>query len=91
MTASTAIALLQRAVSEPGCLAERIRLFQETVFQDESLDGPVESVLRDLAYDLDFYEPDPRVRGEDPAFFDDARAVDEIRSALQRIRDLPEP
>jgi hypothetical protein len=88
MTASTAISILEQAVSEPDRRAEHVRRFREAVFQDESLEGPVGEVLRDLAYDLDFYQPDPSRRNEDPALFDDTRAVAEIEDALQRIRAL---
>jgi hypothetical protein len=42
-----------------------------------------EEAAGDLAYDLDYYEPDPRVRAEDSSFFGEDRAVAEIRSALR--------
>jgi hypothetical protein len=91
MTVSAAITLLELAISEPGKRAEYVRRFQDAVFQDDSLEGPVGGILRDLAYDLDFYQPDPHQRDEDAALFDDAHAVGEIERALQRIRVLLKP
>ena len=41
--------------------------------------------LRDLAYDLDFFEPDPAARAEDPVYFAEDRAMQEIADALARI------
>lgn len=88
MTTATAIKLLERALAEQGRLAEHVRRFQEAVFEDESLEGPTGEVLRDLAHDLDFYEPELQRRNEDPALFGDARAAGEIRQALEQIRTL---
>lgn len=42
-------------------------------------------ILADLAHDLSFYEPDLEVRQEDPAFFGDDRAEEEIRKTLGRL------
>jgi len=88
MTIDHAIALLELAVRNKAQLIAHVRRFQEEVFHDESLSGPAADALRDLAYDLEYYEPDPGRRCEDPALFDDTRAMKEIVDTLSRIRGL---
>jgi|KBSMisStaDraftv2_1062788.scaffolds.fasta_scaffold278157_1 hypothetical protein len=44
---------------------------------------------RGLAYDLDFYEPDPAARAEDASFFAEDRALQEIAGAFRRINAHP--
>jgi hypothetical protein len=67
-----------------------IRRFQEVVwstpaFANEDTCG---RILRDLAYDLDYYEPDPRKRAEDPSFYGEDRLEREIRGALERLKEM---
>ena len=52
---------------------------------DSYVSTEVAEALRDLAYDLDFYEPDPVARAEDPSYFAEDRAIQEIIAALGRI------
>ncbi|MCB9920525.1 MAG: ATP-binding protein [Planctomycetes bacterium] len=59
---------------------------QRIAFREENLPYEVGEILADLATDLDFYDPDPRARREDPIFFDEDRAFREIRHGLERIR-----
>ncbi len=70
-------------------LEKNINVFQETVWNspdDESEeDNEVWKVLCDLAYDLDFFEPDPEVRREDFSLYGEERAFSEIRNALEKI------
>jgi hypothetical protein len=43
-------------------------------------------VIRDLAYDLDFYEPDSTARLEERSLFGAERAIELIREALATIQ-----
>ncbi len=43
-------------------------------------------VLKVLAYDLDFYEPDPNLRAESAAYYGNQRVEQEIITALEKIR-----
>jgi len=52
----------------------------------DQLPEPVQDILTDLAYDLDYYEPDPRARQESPSFYGPKRAVELIESALSELR-----
>ena len=80
---ATLIALLRdiRAGSSRG---RNIKAFQSIVWGDADLDvDPVaERLLRELAHDLDFYEPDAERRQEDPAYFGDGRLEDEVGRVL---------
>lgn len=66
---------------------EHVKRFQPMVWDNEGPIGApeVDSALRDLAYDLDFFEPDERLRAEDRSFYGEARFEEEIRSVLDRI------
>lgn len=45
-------------------------------------------VLRGLAYDLDFYEANEVLRKEDPSYYDDERLEEEIKLAIQKLKEL---
>lgn len=66
--------------------------FQETVWNTDNTDDvgadPVMEVLRDLAYDLEYYVADPKVRGEDPSFYGEDRLEREIKNSLSLIEKL---
>jgi hypothetical protein len=77
---------------EPGSRRVKcVKEFQRTVWAYPAQIGSHEQdrLLRDLAYDLDFFEPNPKARGEDQAYFDDARLskiLAESLAALNRDR-----
>lgn len=82
------IELLERAVDDRARRLEHVKRFQERVWANKDLhpDPEVVRVIRDLAYDLDLFEPDDRVRAEDVALYGDARLEEEIRSVLRKLR-----
>ena len=81
------VAILREALQSRSGRKERIGRFQQLVWNLPELDSGDEAreVFADLAYDLDYYEPDPRVRGEDPSFYGDERMEEEIREALNKL------
>jgi hypothetical protein len=81
--------LLVRALHDRPGRVEHVKRFQEAVWSTENLQAELENVrlLRDLAYDLDFYEPDDQARADSPASYGDARLEEEIRSALQQLTE----
>ena len=83
------IELLRAATLEPAKLSEAIKALQAMVWKAKDwgsdIAPDVVEVLSDLAYDLDFYEPDPAARAEEPSYFADDRAIQEIVNALGRI------
>ncbi len=64
-----------------------IKKFQERIWNDDkySNNKMVNEVLKDLAYDLDFYEPDDNLRKESASYYGDARLEEEIKAALRKI------
>ena len=57
MNLSEALTLLETALREPSRLSEVISKLQHAAWHGGLGQGPAEDILRDLAYDLDFYEP----------------------------------
>lgn len=81
---------LKEAVQSTGQLGSKVDSLQRSIWEhsEELGKDEIAEILFDLAYDLDFYEPDIRSREEDPSYFDDEHAKDEINCALQRIEDI---
>ncbi len=80
--------LLAKALQDPFRRRETIAKFQASVWEglDPELPANVGAVLRDLAYDLDFFEPRREVRSEDGALYGHERVEREIRDALEKLR-----
>lgn len=57
--------------------------FQKLVWGDPNSN----EILSELAYDLDFYEPDEALRREDSSYYGDERLEEEIKSTLQRLKN----
>lgn len=88
-TVRQVIELLRAAQFEPAKLSEAIEALQTMVWKskdwESAMSPDVVEVLSELAYDLDFYEPDASARAEDRSYFGDDRALQEIAEALGRI------
>lgn len=67
---------------------EEIQALQSLIWSADELSMPagLEEVLRDLAFDLDFYEPDSSLRAEDPSYYGEDRLASEIRTALRHLK-----
>lgn len=80
---------LREATLESAKLPEAIDAFQTLVWHSDEWEShytnDAAEVLRDLAYDLDFYVPDAEMRAEDPSYYGADRAIEEITTALRRI------
>jgi len=80
---------LQDALDHPSKRSDCIEQFQTAVFEETpsklGLTDVEWDVVRQLAQDLDYYEPDPEARRGTPTLFGDERAVEEIRAALGRL------
>lgn len=55
---------------------------------DSRESGEEWEILRDLAWDLAYYEADPVARTEDPSYYGDERLEMEIAEALHKIEDV---
>ncbi len=82
------VALLIQALREPLRRKELVGRFQTLVWDglDPSLSSLARDVLRELAYDLDFFEANPSTRAEDGSYFGHRRFEEEVRAALVRLR-----
>ena len=91
MTIPEALAVvLSAALRNPEHRMEHLRHFQRSVWnrpEDPDEDGDIWETLGDLAHDLDFYEPDPVVRTEDPSYYGDQRFEDEVRAGLRKLQE----
>ena len=45
-------------------------------------------ILLELAYDLEYYEPDENLRKQNPSYFGDEQLIAEIGSVLQKLKAL---
>lgn len=62
--------------------------FQSAVWNTPEDNSWEWEILTDLAYDLDFYEPNADLRAEDESYKDDEQAVQEIESALEKLQKV---
>ena len=84
---SLLIDLLREIVTDPAKLRGHVPKFQNLVWHSD-IDYPTDElseIFGDLAYDLDFYEPDSRLRSEDSSYFGEERALKEIKDALAAV------
>lgn len=85
--------LLSQATLDLAKLRGAIEALQTMVWKsrdwERGLAESVTEVLSTLAYDLDYYEPDSSARAEDYSYFGEARAIEEIRTALAKLREPP--
>jgi hypothetical protein len=86
---SDLVGLLQHALLSPAERIAAIKAFQNYVFESAT---PVPGasteqwrILNDLAFDLDYYEPDPQDRQEDLTFYGEQRVEVEIKEALEKL------
>ncbi len=65
-----------------------IKQFQDEVWNDESIqDETLNEILSELAYDLDFYEPNEEWKKEDPSYYGDDRLEVVIKTAIQKLQE----
>lgn len=66
-----------------------VKEFQSLVWNgDINISESINKLLSELAYDLDFYEPDEKLRKETPNYFGDDRLEKEIQNILKQIEEL---
>jgi hypothetical protein len=66
-----------------------INEFQKLVWDKKNAipDLSLRQVFSELAYDLDFYEPNNTSRKEDPSYYGDDRLEKEILGALNKLKE----
>lgn len=82
------IRVLEQALRRGSSLSACITCAQNLVWDHEALpsdNAEVWEILRQLAYDLDYFEPDSKLRAHDPSYFGEDRARAEIQTALKSL------
>jgi hypothetical protein len=65
-----------------------IKELQNEVWNDESIpDERLNEFLTELAYDLDFYEPNEGWRKEDPSYYGDEHLNEIIKSGIKKMEE----
>ncbi len=83
--------LIDRMLASPEELDQLIKDFQQIVWDAAHEEGEKAwSIMKDLAYDLDFYESDPARRARDYSFYDRDRALKEVSEAKRKLKKLHE-
>lgn len=72
--------ILKKIIREKNNRVRLIKEFQEIIFNDEN----ASEVLSELAYDLDFYQPDEELRKESNSYYGDEKLEREIEEALKK-------
>jgi hypothetical protein len=81
------VSILRAILESQSGKQELVGKFQKLVWSTHprELQSREDEILRDLAYDLDFYEGDPKIRREDFSFYGDERLEAEIVAALEKL------
>lgn len=87
MSVQNLVEILVRAIESPENRRQLIAEFQNAVWNRPKDDSWESVILDDLAYDLDFYQPNAALRSEDPSYINDEQAILEIRAALEKLRE----
>jgi len=84
------LGLLQDALFDVASRGQKVSEFQRRVWDEQvgASSDPVVEVLKELAYDLDFYEGRPAIRAEDSGYYGNERFEAEVRAALGKLHDL---
>ena len=75
--------ILQQILRDKSNRKQLIKEFQQQVWHNEDLGN---EILSELAYDLDFYEPDSALRAEDASYYGDDKLEQEIKSVLKKLK-----
>jgi hypothetical protein len=75
--------MLEKILKEKQNRKQLIKQFQEHVWHHDALQN---KILSELAYDLDFYEPDATLRAQDPSYYGDEQLEEEVKSALEKLK-----
>ena len=78
------IEILEKILSDRPNRKILIEQCQELIW---NADGPAD-ILKNLAYDLDFYEPDHALRKENHSYYDEHDLEKEITITIQKLKEL---
>jgi hypothetical protein len=74
--------ILEQILNDRQNRQSLIKQFQEQIWNNERSS----EILSELAYDMDFYEPNGALRIGEPNYYDDERLEEEIRNAIEKLK-----
>lgn len=75
-------------IAEHPLKQELIKELQDEIWNDESIkDETLNEIVSEIAYDLDFYEPNEDWRSESLSYYGDDRLVEVINFAIQKLQE----
>lgn len=78
------IELINKILRDKANRQKHISEFQQKVWDDEESN----EILSNLALDLDYYEPDEKLRKEDSSYYGDAQLERELEDVLRKLNVL---
>ena len=75
--------ILEKILTDKANRKQLICEFQELVWNDEN----ASEILSELAYDLDFYEPNEEWRKESLIYYGDDRLEEIVKTAIQKLQE----
>lgn len=88
MKSNIEIEELLKSILEYPSREKLIKDFQDEVWNDDSIqDEVLNEILSELAYDLDFYEPNKEWRKEDQSYYGDDRLEEVIKKAIRKLQE----
>lgn len=81
--------ILKKILSDHLNRKSLIKVFQENIWNNEGvIEKDLKPVFLELAYDLDFYEPDINLQKESASYYGDDRLEEEINLVLEKMRHI---
>ena len=86
-TTQSLLQLLVDALLQPSNRQELVNRFQQEIWNKPHsiVENWIWDVFQNLAYDLDYYEPDISMRTEDPSYYGNDQFEKEIKAAFQKL------
>ncbi|MEI8366367.1 MAG: hypothetical protein WCF65_08100 [Parachlamydiaceae bacterium] len=79
------IKILYSIIKENYNKSELIEDFQQSVWNSDT-ETVEHEIFNELAYDLDYYEPNEQLRKENSSYYGEERLIKEIESAINKIK-----
>ncbi len=80
------IKLLEISIDHKKGISKHISEFQNIIWNGEfEASETQEEILNDLAHDLDYFEPNPILRLYDQTYFGKKKAIQRIKSTIEKL------
>lgn len=76
--------ILEKILTDKLDRKRLISEFQELIWNYENANA--NEILSELAYDLDFYEPNEKLRKVDSSYYGDDKLEEEVKLAIQKLQ-----